>query len=77
MDVKNNWDKISKEIASRLPYVAAVVDRNVEVNGNTITMSFNEYEKLFMQIAKRYAVDIENVITDVVDEKYTVKVISE
>ena len=40
-------------------------------------MSFNEYEKLFMQIAKRYAVDIENVITDVVDEKYTVKVISE
>ena len=59
IDLLTNWGEISRKIGLKMPYIsAAVIDRDILVEGENITLFYNRKEIMIKTIARHYRENI-------------------
>ena len=74
-DLLTNWGEISRKIGLKMPYIsAAVIDRDILVEGENITLFYNRKEIMIKTIAKLYQSDIQNALKDITGKTYHIRI---
>lgn len=74
-ELKDNWAQVRSATMTRYPFIVCVLlNRDVDVDGNVVTMKFSSGEKMMKNIAMRYKGIITEGIKSYVEDEFTLKI---